>query len=138
MTDHELEKVCTDHQFECHERDRHQSKVDELKVVIGTELALRGVERVETPLHSAMDVISVRESLDKHLLLEAGVTTEQLAAGTRQSRSSAIRVLNRYEVAPGASEAPKPKKSHHKKKPAPDESGIPPLTALAIMGATIE
>lgn len=128
MTDPELTKKCDDHQFHVHERDSHEQAVQALKIEIGTELALRGLDRIDLSRHTAMEVVAHRKTLDQHKLLEAGVTMDQIAAATVESESRSLRILDRIGVDVTAiqkdPEAPKVKKSHHKKKP---EGTAPPI-----------
>lgn len=65
------------------QRDALDEQVQELRMEVGTEMILRQTERVEGAEYIAvMTSASTRESLSKQLLLQAGVTAEQLAKGT--------------------------------------------------------
>lgn len=98
MNDEELlEKVRLRHQLS-QQREMLEEQVRELNVEIGTELVLRGTDRYEGPeVIAVLTKDSTRESLDKMKLLQAGVSVEQLKAGTVVTTvSGTVRISKRH------------------------------------------
>jgi hypothetical protein len=116
MTDHELDKICEDHQFHAHERDKEEELVQDCKSRIGAELSIRGTERHELPNHVPMIVEAERGTVSKQLLLEQGVPIEVIEKATVTSRSVSVRVMDRRDALNPVPKDPTKKKSHHKKK----------------------
>ena len=98
MTNDELEALCQQRVELAQLRDQAQAKIDEMAAQIGTELALRGVSRVEMTEFTAQFIDQERSRLDKMLLLDAGVTVDQIEAGTVKTRSSYVKVARRRDA----------------------------------------
>lgn len=114
MTDSQLDRLCEERQFKAAQRDEIQDTIDTLSVQIGTELALRGIERFEGTRYTALSVQSMRATLDKAKLLEQGVTPEQIEAATDSKVSYSLRVTER-RIAGAEPKVKKPGKTKAKK-----------------------
>jgi hypothetical protein len=79
------------------ERDSLDKQVKELSDQIGTEMALRGVPRLEVGPWTTLLIDGKRESLSKPKLLQAGVTVAQLEAATESTPYTMVRVNRRKE-----------------------------------------
>lgn len=96
-TDTELAELIEERQTEIEIRDSAAAKATELSAAIGSELAIRGTERFETQNWTVtITKPQTREALDEHLLLEAGVTVDQIQKGKKVSTiAGSVRVTRR-------------------------------------------
>jgi hypothetical protein len=95
MTNEELLTMVQERQLRAQARDEHQAAIDNLSTQIGTELVLRDKKKEEVGEWTVSLVDQERSSLVPELLLQAGVSLEQLEKGKKVSRSSSVRVTRR-------------------------------------------
>lgn len=95
LEDTEIDALCTEHQALTKDRDRCEARIQEIKGVLGVELAIRGAKRLERP-HAVVQIIDQeRESLSKQLLVEHGVSVGTIQQCTVKTPSSYVRVDKR-------------------------------------------
>ena len=87
-----LEDLCDKRQQLAKSRDEAQKAIDELSTQIGTELALLGTDRLETPRFVAQIVDGIRKTLSKTRLLELGVSADVIVSAEEVTRTSSVRV----------------------------------------------
>lgn len=95
MKDEELVLAIQERQLRIAEREKQQGLIDILSLAISTEMALRDVKKVQAGEWEASQVDGERKSLEPTLLLEAGVSPEQIQKGTRVSRFTQLRVTRK-------------------------------------------
>lgn len=93
--DLELEKKCQKRTELAQARDGIQDQIDALSEEIGTELALRGVERAEVGEYVALLVTQRRKTLSKERLVELGVPVTTIEKATTETVSNSVRVSRR-------------------------------------------
>jgi hypothetical protein len=87
-----LEDLCEQRQALAKTRDDAQKSIDDLSTQIGTQLAILGTARLETPRFVAQIVDGERKTLSKTRLLELGVPAATIAAAEEVTRTSSVRV----------------------------------------------
>lgn len=113
MNDEELAAKCEARQLAAEQRDAYAEQVQDLSTEIGTELALRGVDRVELPEFTALLLQMPRHTLNKQRLLEQGVPMAAIEAATETTMSVQVRVSRRQN---GVKKALLKAQAEHKKK----------------------
>lgn len=97
-TDTELLELCRERYLRSQERDKQEAAIKDLSEKIGSEMAVRGMEKGEVGEFSLVMLRIQKEALDKKKLLEAGVTMEQLEKGVVQSGYNQLRVTKRQGI----------------------------------------
>lgn len=95
MTDTELYGKCVQRQSNVDLREAVQTEIDALSTEIGTELGMRGVEAVELGEYCPKLLVIDRKTLDKTLLVQAGVPIETIEACTKVTLVQQLRVDRR-------------------------------------------
>lgn len=95
MTDDELLELCVRREKACEVIDEHESIKADLSSQIGTELALRGVNKLAVGPYDAVIVDADRRTLNKLKLMEKGVDPDLLEACSDVSHSTSVRVTRR-------------------------------------------
>ncbi len=95
LDDTEVDTLCTEYHTLTKDRDRAEARLQEIRGVLGVELAIRGSKRLERP-HAVVQLIDLeRESLSKQMLVEHGVSVGTIQACTVKTQSSYVRVDKR-------------------------------------------
>ena len=95
MTNEELVGRVRERQARKKIMTENEKAIDKINLEINTELAVRGVTEVDVDQWKVAQIPTKRETLDRILLVQAGVTVEQLEAGTKTTHSSMLRVDER-------------------------------------------
>lgn len=95
LTDEQLYEKVKERQLLKEVQAKAEITITQLNADIGAELVVRGVQKLEVGEWRAQLVEVAKEGLDVHLLLQAGVTTEQIEKGKKITRFSTFRVDRR-------------------------------------------
>lgn len=95
MTDEELLDLCERREAASEAIDNAQSEKDTLSSQIGTELALRGVNKLPVGPFDCAIVDADRRTLNKLRLIEKGVDPDLLDECSDVSHSTSVRVTRR-------------------------------------------
>lgn len=92
MTDDELRDKCATRQSNLDVRTVIQAEIDALGVEIGTELRARDVDRADLGEYQPKIIVADRATLDKALLVQAGVPVATIQACTKTTTVESLRV----------------------------------------------
>lgn len=91
LTNDQLAEKVRERVMRKEEIKKHEKALADLDLAINTEVAIRGEERIEVAEFVVSQTPVTRETLDRHLLLQAGCTPAQIQAGLKQTSYTQLR-----------------------------------------------